>query len=415
MPKTLNSVLHDQIKLIPRHFFAKALEKKLDHEGATGDLKKAAEALSDHLLSGNQDDFVWKDGIENKENLKINIVPDEIHKVLDDVGKFLKDDLPNVVQGLVEVQANSQLRKAKKDWPAYYVWARGQHQIFKDNIELRWGQGLNMLRLMLAEAQQIGQAKLDALIRSKAKKSVRTREVTILLHVRACQTTSEIITLLENGYADGAMARWRTLYELRVVAEAIDKFGDGVAERYIDHEHVSRKREMDNDLKHPTPGDKPPVDQEIQTIINENFEEVVKEYGPSFATPYGWASDSLKNKKPSFRDLEAAIGLPELPPNYKMASYRVHAGVAGLFSGLGTFDSAVPIAGASNAGLQVPAINAAYTLIQSTGLLFRTLTRIEDQIHLRALTNIRDEIEKEFLKSARKLERDELKIRRKRA
>ena len=251
---------------------------------------------------------------------------------------------------------------------------------------------------------------MEALSRSRAKKNIRKREVTLMLHMRASQTTAEIITLIENGYADGAMARWRTLYELRIVAELIDKFGDEIAERYMDHEHVSRKREMDNDLRLPTSGEKSGDDHEMQEIINENFAEVVQIYGKSFRNHYGWAAAALRKENPNFRDLEAAVGLPELPPNYKMASYRIHAGVAGLVTGLGALGlSPVPIAGASNAGLETPAVNTAYTLVQFTGLLFGNLTRMEDQIHVKALSKLRDEIEVEFMKAAKKLARDEMK------
>ncbi|WP_217430933.1 DUF5677 domain-containing protein [Sphingomonas bacterium] len=49
------------------------------------------------------------------------------------------------------------------------------------------------------------------------------------LHARACQVVFEIITLMENGLADGAMARWRTLHEITVVATILAEHGEELA------------------------------------------------------------------------------------------------------------------------------------------------------------------------------------------
>lgn len=412
MRTELNSLLLEQVRLLPRVFLTATLIKKLTDKGVSGDQRKIAEAICDHLLSGNKGEFVWSESDGVDEHVELQITSGDIDKILAGIQTFLKDELPDVIERMVTEAAQKQLRKAQREWPTYYVWERGQQQIFKGNIELRWGKGLGLLRLLLSEARQVGELKHRALLRSKAKKHIRKREVIVLLHVRACQTASEIITLVENGYADGAMARWRTLYELRVVGGMIAKFGDEAAERYLDHEHVSRKQELDNDLRHLIAGSDQVVDPEYRSIIEENFKAVLKEYGGSFATPYGWASCSLNCKKPVFHDLEAAVGLPEIPPTYKMASYRVHAGVAGLLSGLGQLGGrSVLIAGASNAGLETPAINTAYTLVQLTGLLFEELNRLEDQIHMTALAKLRDELEKEFVRAERRLIKDESQVR----
>ncbi len=54
-----------------------------------------------------------------------------------------------------------------------------------------------------------------------------------LIHGRALQEYLEIICLDKNGFADGAYARWRSLYELSVVAAFIKKYGESVAEAFI--------------------------------------------------------------------------------------------------------------------------------------------------------------------------------------
>jgi hypothetical protein len=67
-------------------------------------------------------------------------------------------------------------------------------------------------------------------------------EILIRLLVRAWQVTDEILCLLENGFADGAMARWRTLHEIHVVAAVLMRHGESITERYLAHQAVESKR-----------------------------------------------------------------------------------------------------------------------------------------------------------------------------
>lgn len=53
------------------------------------------------------------------------------------------------------------------------------------------------------------------------------------LHGRALQQFSEIITLMRNGFADGAYARWRSMYEIIIIASFILKYGEEVAKEFI--------------------------------------------------------------------------------------------------------------------------------------------------------------------------------------
>lgn len=53
------------------------------------------------------------------------------------------------------------------------------------------------------------------------------------IHGRALQIYLEIMCLNKNGFADGAYARWRSLYELSVISAFISKYGEKVAEAFI--------------------------------------------------------------------------------------------------------------------------------------------------------------------------------------
>ena len=64
-----------------------------------------------------------------------------------------------------------------------------------------------------------------------------------MIHARALQMYQEIMCLVKNGFADGAYARWRSLYELAIVSAFIKKHGESVAEAYLNAEDNDNNRE----------------------------------------------------------------------------------------------------------------------------------------------------------------------------
>ncbi len=55
-----------------------------------------------------------------------------------------------------------------------------------------------------------------------------------VIHARSCQEYLEILTLNRNGFADGAYARWRSMYELSIITAFIRKYGQKVAKSFLD-------------------------------------------------------------------------------------------------------------------------------------------------------------------------------------
>jgi hypothetical protein len=219
---------------------------------------------------------------------------------------------------------------------------------------------------------------------------------------------AEIITLMENGYADGAMARWRTLYEITTVATVIADAGESLAKRYVEHEAIEAKSALDEyDRCYRALGFAPYSKRERKRI-EKYYSDAIDLYGKEFATPYGWAAEHLKKKRPTFADIEAASERSEMRSYYKMASYNVHAGTKGItfrLSALG--DPTTLVAGASNAGFMEPGQNAAVTFTQITALLFdwRRPT-FKYMIELRTLSLLRDEAVRALSRAERKLDRD---------
>lgn len=63
------------------------------------------------------------------------------------------------------------------------------------------------------------------------------------IHGRACQIYLEILCLMKNGFADGAYARWRSMYELSVIAYFISKYGEVVAKSFLESANTNDQYE----------------------------------------------------------------------------------------------------------------------------------------------------------------------------
>ena len=402
---TLRTELRLFLEELPRIAISAVVKEKLN-DCEIHDDEPLVEALTHHLLTCPTEKFIWND--DKYQDVRPSFVDSDFTKALQDVEDFLQNDLSGLLTEAVDSCATIVYKRLCEDWPEQRIFERNEMQGFRDRLQLRWCKGLDPLRMLLTCAREINENFFDKLQRSKAKTGLLRRHVLILLHMRACQTTMEIVSLLENGLADGAFARWRTLYEIGVVASLIDVHGDDIAQRYLDHDCVAMKRSLENALKHDDANSVPPVSKRIQGEIIRDYNEVISKYGPHFNSNYGWASHHLCIKNPTFQELEVAAGGDALPPTYKWASFKVHAGVSGLLRNLGDLsDELHTLLGASNAGIEEPAVNTAYSLTQVTSLLYGNSNKLEDMIELAAICKLRDRVTNECARAARKLYREE--------
>lgn len=405
----LNKLLQKQIQKFPNTALAKLIGRKLKEQGIADNIDTISAEISQYIISGGKEIFTWGDGKEPHYEITLSFSKEEADELEQTIDKFLKDDLPDLILEIIQSTANSKIRNYKKDWPEIHIWQRAELQKFKDNLELRWGRAFTLLRMILEAGREVGNERYSGLMRSKAKQNLKKREVLTLLHVRACQTVMEIIALLENGFADGAMARWRTLYELTVIAELIAKHDDDLARRYLDHVHVAAKKELDIDRRL-RGGERTAKRDKIEEAVEQNYINMLGKYGGAFGGDYGWAAHHLQIKNPRFRHIEAGVEMFELPPEYKWASYKIHAGVSGVTWNLGqVYRSGTPIAGASNAGLDTPALYTAFSFVRMTTVIVEHHSKLENQIAVQMLVQLRDEAEKEFRRAAKKLYQDEMR------
>jgi len=86
---------------------------------------------------------------------------------------------------------------------------------------------------------------ITELQRQPRQPSEPQREAFVLLATRAVQTVHEIAALLRCGLQRGAQARWRTLFEIAVVAEVLEQGNTHTARRWLRHGWVQMVKDAD--------------------------------------------------------------------------------------------------------------------------------------------------------------------------
>jgi hypothetical protein len=401
----LQDALNQATAALPALFLQKLIAKKLQEQGIKR-TKSLSERLARHILDGNGEPvkysraitltFTEADGAEIEEAIK----------------RFCDTQLPALVRNGAHRTSKIVLKDLKSRWPDEHAMQIADISEFRERLEDRWGKPLGLLRMLLTMVREWCQGAHQREITRKKAKPQQLTGLLIRLLVRACQVTDEIICLLENGFADGAMARWRTLHEIAVVATVISQYGESIAEQYLAHQSVESKKKMDKYLAcYRQLGYKPLSVREQKKIVR-NYNKAIAQYGKPFGKDYGWAASHLKNGQPNFVDLEAAAGRADMRAHYQLGNDNVHAGIKSMFVRLGLIEGYTGLlSGRSNAGLTEPGQNAAFTLTQLAALVCMAEPGFDDLVVGEIVVTLKNEIPQAFGRADRQLRKDDKKFR----
>lgn len=281
--------------------------------------------------------------------------------------------------------------------PSRLTEEHGQESDFIKAVHHIWGDALDKLRVLLSISLDLGIAFNDEYRLSAAQKNDFVFEALVRLHARGCQIGHEILVLLSHGLADGALARWRTLHEIAIVAEFIKKHGQDVAERYLLHQHIDNYKGMlqyEQDCN--TLGLKPISKKEMKQA-EQWYANLVSRFGEAYKLDYGWAGSTLGKSKPTFVDIEKNIGLEHWRLFVKFAHHHNHA-----TSRANYFNLAIPrgkdtmAAGASIFGLYDPGIQTAYSITSLLATLLFSNVTLDHIVLIQSIIQIRQEISSAF-------------------
>jgi len=402
----LQRTFDECIKDMPYQLAANAIARSAKARGvdlSERDLRHVAK----HLSKGHVAETIrlrrwpwWK-----RETISLEVTDEDWGQIENTLAETLDDDMAALIDSTVEASTETVLHVLYRTWPKERRLQKRERCGFKKRLHKRWGSGLDQLRMFLSIAREYGASVNRSLRDEEGFRDKCLRDALTRLHARACQVTDEIICLMEDGLADGAMARWRTLHEISVVALFLSGKGESAAQRYIDHQAVESLRAA-TDYKRccKALGYEPMQDAEYEEL-RRGRDEVVLRYGDEFEGQYGWAAAFMEARRPTLRDIEEAAGIEHLRAHYRMASHGVHANPKGIFFKLGLTDGDnVLLAGPSHAGLADPGQFAAISLLQVSSVLSVLSPSIDSLVTMSVLARIRDEISESLLEAHRGLE-----------
>lgn len=406
----LQEAVETGLAALPHTFLEKQISKKLKEQMATPP-EGLARQMAEHLLSGSSEPFN-AEGVGDDVDVHITIDESDMKEVEAGILRFQDEDLPELLRSMTEDTAKRTLRSLKTSWPNEQQMQESDLAGFRERMQHRWEKPLGQLRMLLTMVREwCGEvhAREQGATQSTGHK---TRELLIRMLVRACQIADEVLCLLENGFADGAMARWRTLHEIAIVAAVVSQYGDEITERYIEHQYVESKRAMDKyNACSPDLGFRP-LSARDQKRILEEYQRVITVHGKGFKSDYGWAAHHLMKGQPTFVDLETAAGRAEMRSYYQMGNDNIHAGIKSMYVRLGLVGGfGGLLSGRSNAGLTDPGQNTAHTLTQLAVLVCGSQPTFDDNVVSLMLCELRDEIPRSFSKVDARIKAEEKAIR----
>lgn len=172
------------------------------------------------------------------------------------------------------------------------------------------------------------------------------------IHGRACQQFLEIHHLLKGGFADGAYARWRSLYELGVVSEFIRDNGEKVAKAYYE-----------------------------DALASDYSKNYWAKAAPCFASrkgkgvPFNAIQDKCSFANTAWKNM------------YSLANQVVHSSPHGTFGRLcvPSMENITPV-GRSTYGLASPAIDSATLLARISANFFASVSSGDGVVYIKTIT-----------------------------
>lgn len=414
MANSLQSLLEEQLADLPRMIASDIVREKLEAAGH-GDDDRLLTAIVDRLLAGangtgnEKDDEIVE--VETDTELVLQFTDDDANRIAKSTND-ISETIPDLIHSVAEEAARRMLRQYERDWVAWRPAAATQIDQFRTNLEVRWGKGFDALRMLIELSRDIGTDFHKRARRSRSQRCIHLNQALSHLHVRAIQIASEIMVLMENGYADGAIARWRTLHEVACVAMVLNDGGDALAERYLVHEIVEAKKALAQYRQCHAQLGYAPFSKREGARIEREYASALARFGKTFGGDYGWAAAHLGDPNPKFNHVEEAAGRAMMRSHYKMASHNVHAGTKGIAYRLGSLDRRfAAIAGASNVGFVEPGQNLGLSLLHITMLLLPKPWTLDKIAQLMALIELQKRIPRALARSEHAIERDEQAIR----
>jgi Family of unknown function (DUF5677) len=328
----LLKIEEDLLFLLPKLIFNKLLEFDITlNDQQFFELKKSIstiENIGEITFDFNQDQIQH---LREKQGVDENSIIEFLEEIVLTVLQYVDE---NLIPDITTHGADSFLNSWKLKAPNILQERRIKCKKFEQSVYDNWGKALDLLEILISVCMEAGSDFQDACDETK-ERDLLTIHAISLLHGRTCQLALEILTLMKSGWADGALARWRTLHEIVVTAIFIIEKGRDTAERYIAHTTIASYREAEIYQKHYQSLGYEALSTEKFNELKLRRDRLCEEFGRDFGKENGWASKALGLSNPQFIDIEKRVKLDRWRPFYKLANNAIHAGFKGVIHRIG--------------------------------------------------------------------------------
>ncbi|TQM90152.1 DUF5677 domain-containing protein [Roseinatronobacter monicus] len=278
---------------------------------------------------------------------------------------FSEDEVAALIERCFSLGQEELLADFKASAPDHLAAMRADDDSFRARCYDRWREPMDLLRMLWITAQEIGEAHAHE---GPNGSDPLVFDTLAHLHPKALLITSEIMCLLEGGFADGALARWRSLHETVVTAMFIAKHGHEVARDYrssIWFENHKAAVALNSVAER---ANMQPFTDEAFAEIEAMRDKAEVHIGRRLNGEWDWASSVFAHDRIKFIDIERNIGLDHWRPRYKWASQHVHSCFRhpGALLGMVEAEEVVFQIGPSNSGFIDPLHMTAVSLSQMT-------------------------------------------------
>jgi hypothetical protein len=394
----LHSLFADRMADVPCIALATVVADKLRRRGIKLSKAECAELLD--LIRKDPIAFSLPPGRNGRLlNCDIELDMDDLAFVEREVD-LAEVEAPQIFEQMAADGATRILSSLKKAWPKLRRENGREMAAFEKRLYLKWMRPLDAMQhffTITAELLAGFRERIDSDTSKLNLWGVLTR-----LLARGLRTAEEIHCLLRSGFADSALARWRTLHEIAVTSHFIVIHGEEAATRYLDHQWIESKKRMD-ELSAPFWARS--VDAEFleaRDRVDAGCANMIAKYGKAFRNDYGWAAHHMGIEKPSFRDIEKSVSGDYYRPHYQWASANVHAGSKATYAPLPD-GAPMLLLGPSDSGLAAPGQATIHVLLEIVEDVVQLHPSLDAVVVYKMLQSLVSELDEAFQECEAKL------------
>lgn len=282
-----------------------------------------------------------------------------------------------------------------KQTPSLVGWRRRHETGFRRRNMKRWRVAFNLLEAEWAVAQEANTSFFEDERIEAAAEDDHLFEALTNLHARALLVARETICLLEGGFPDGAMSRWRTIHEFNVIAHFLLLHGADVARLYLASARFQTLKHAKHAQQYAKSDPSAAIEAEMIGALEKQFVELRLTLGLDLSDDYAWAAATLAKKRPNLFDLERATEWDYWRPRVRWASRHIHGAHVRSRGLLGMAEAEKHVAmliGPSNGGMVDPMQMLAHSLADVSEALLSSKPDILRKVAILVLRRFADDV-----------------------